>query len=579
MLYPKLKGRKIYRSTLKSFYGYDRRLKPPEGAFTNTQNLSLDAFPLLSNRKKRAVLETLSSPGGISARDALAVIDGGRLFYNGLPTPLEGMTEGEKQLVSMGAYICIFPDKLYYNTQNGADWGSMEACWDYSGQVEYSMCSSTGEDYENVIFSRIEPASPQDGAYWSDTTEGTLKRYSGSENMWVKIDSVYTKLRFTTQGQLPGLFSCYDGVEIQGARFASLNGTKIICALGGQAGEDAERDYIVLSGEPAENYVQAQAQLSIRRTVPDMDFVCQCQNRLWGCFYGNNGRENLNELYACALGDFKNWHQYMGLSTDSWRASVGSDGVWTGAVNYLGSPVFFKEERLHTVGVSATGAHQISERVCRGVQKGSHKSLAVIDETLFYKSACEVCAYQGGFPQGISAALGEPRYYQATGCGFGKKYYISMRDAQMQWHLFVYDSEKGLWIREDGLRADFMAQMDDELYCISGSSLYALQGTVGEKEKTVAWMAESGLLCCSEPDKKYISRLSLRAAMDSGSEMDVYIEYDSSGIWESAGRLRLASTGTVELPLHLRRCDHIRLKLSGRGDIKLLSLSREECRN
>lgn len=517
----------------------------------------------------------MEAPSGLAARDALAVVDEGTLWYNGYETPLTGMREGEKQLVSMGAYICIFPDKLYYNTQNPDDYGSMEAELHYEGQLEYLMCDADGKEYQQVIFSAIEPFEPANGDFWVDTVNNRLSSYSEDGGMWVSIETVYTKLRFTTQGQLPSAFSRFDGVELEGAAIPSLNGSKIIQSIGGG---EAERDYIVIVGEPAENHVETEAALSIKRTVPDMDYVCQCQNRLWGCFYGNNGRENLNELYACALGDFKNWNQFMGLATDSWRASVGSDGVWTGAVSYLGSPIFFKEDRIHSIGVSSVGAHQVGERVCSGVQKGSHKSLAVINETLFYKSPTHVCAYQGGFPERISAALGDVRYANAAACGIGGKYYISMCDQKNEWSLFVYDCEKGIWMREDDLRADFFAAADDELYCISGQSMYAMLGSRGTLENKVEWQCESGLLACSEPDRKYISRISLRAAMDVGSEMALYIEYDSSGVWEPAGRVRLLKTGTAQLPLRLRRCDHIRLKLCGRGNMKLLSLTREECR-
>lgn len=576
MLYPKLSKKKVYRSTIGTFYGYDNRLRPPEGAFTWTENLSTDAYPLMTNRKKRGHVQSLKAPAGILAKEALALVDEGRLYYKGLATPIAGLHEGEKQLVGMGAYICIFPDKLYYNTADPNDYGSMEASFNYEGRVEYSMCDAEGKDYEDVLFSANEPESPVHGDYWADTKNGSLSCYSADVGMWVEVESVYTKLSFTTQGQLGSAFSRYDGVELEGARYEALNGEKIICAIGGK--EENERDYIVLISEPIENYVQENATISIRRKVPNMDFVCQCHNRLWGCFYGNDGNGNLNELYACALGDFKNWNQFMGLSTDSWRTSVGSDGVWTGAVSYLGSPVFFKEDRLHRIEVSSVGAHQVGETICRGVEKGSHKSLAVINETLFYKSRSGVCAYQGGFPENVSAALGDVRYRNATGCGFGNKYYISMENEKGIWQLFVFDCARGLWMREDSLRCDFFAPVEDELYCISGGELYAMLGTDGEKEKRLQWAAETGLLSCSEPDRKYISRILLRAAMEVESRLSVYIEYDSSGHWEPAGQVRLQKTGTAQLPLRLRRCDHIRLRLEGSGNIKLLSISREESR-
>ncbi len=530
-------------------------------------------------RKRRGEYLTLTAPQGIIEKDALAYIDGGTLYYNGLATPLTGMSAGEKQLVSMGAYICVFPDRLYYNTADGTDYGSMDAKWEYVGRVRYTVCDLDGEDFPAAEESAAEPASPQDGDCWLNTSEHTFSRYSASMKAWVEVESVYTKLTFTTQGQIPSAFARYDGLRVSGAG-EELDGTKVLYAVGGSAGTaedraDAESDFIVLAGAPQETHTKENAHITLVRRAPDMDYVCQCANRLWGCRYGNDGEGNLNELYCCALGDFKNWEQYMGLSTDSWRASVGSDGVWTGAIGYLGTPLFFKENCIHRISVSATGAHQVGETVCRGVQRGSAKSLVVVNETLYYKSRGDVCAYQGGFPEGVSAALGGESYGSAAAGAIGERYYISMRDAQGKAKLFVYDIGRGLWMREDELAADAFARVDDELFCLSNGRLYALAGTCGKPEASVEWSAETGMLACEYPDSKYLVRLALRAWMEPEAELELFVEYDSSGVWEYAGRMHAANAGSAEFPLRLRRCDHVRVRLEGRGDMRILSMTRE----
>ncbi len=581
MLYPMLKRKSKKQQTVSAFRGYERRLRTSEGAFYDTENLSTAHYPLLSVRQRRGEVMALSAPQGLAEKDALAYIDGGTLYYNNAATPLAGMSAGEKQLVSMGAYLCIFPDKLYYNTQDAADYGAMESEWSYEGQVEYAMCSLTGEEFGEAESAATAPDNPQEGEYWINTADGTLSQYSVSMKMWVEVESVYTKLTFTTQGQLPTAFSQYDGVTLAGASMESANGSKILYAVGGSPGTapdfaDAERDYIIIAGEPlSAKKIVTDERVTIKRSVPDMDFVCQCANRLWGCRYGNDGEQNLNELYCSALGDFKNWEQYMGLSTDSWRASVGSDGVFTGAVSYLGTPLFFKENCIHRVSVSSTGAHQVGETVCRGVQKGSHKSLVVVNETLYYKSASDVCAYQGAFPESVSAALGSARYRDAVAGALGDCYYISMLDEGDVPNLFVLDIAKGLWMREDAFRAAAFARVDNELYALSGKTLYAMRGTTGAKEPPVKWRAETGMLMCEYPRQKYLTRVLLRAWMDAETEAEVHVEYDSSGVWEYAGRMHLATAGSAELPLRLRRCDHARIRLSGRGEMRLVSLTRE----
>ena len=395
-VFPRLPQVASKREVIDSFRGYDHRMKIKKNEFYDMVNLSSASYPMLSCRESRGEVLRLEQPGGMLAKEKLAYIEKGRLWYGGEETPVT-VSAGEKQLVSMGAYICIFPDKLFYNTADPTDYGSMEARYSSAGAVKGTLCRMDGTEYQTPRVADEPRADPENGELWIDSAGETdiLKQWSSESQSWVEIPTVYTRLRFVSQGELPGLFRALDGVEITGCQEESLNGSKIIQAIGGGEGEP---DYIVIVGLIRQVLEQTEGSIRIERTVPDMDFVCESQNRLWGCRYGNDGERNLNEIYGCALGDFKNWRQYQGLSTDSWTASVGSDGPWTGAVNYLGSPMFFKENNIHKVTVSSYGAHRLTETVCRGVQPGSHRSLAVVNETLYYKADNEVCAYQGGFP-------------------------------------------------------------------------------------------------------------------------------------------------------------------------------------
>lgn len=554
------------------FLGYNHNLKIADGEWYHTENLTSAYYPLFASRKKRGRVCNMDKPGGLLAKEKLAYVDNGILYYDEVPTAVKNLSEGEKHLVSMGAYICIFPDKLYYNTADPADFGSMEARYTSTGEVRYTLCQKDGTEYETPAVSNDAPDSPTNGKLWIDTTKEKhiLKQWSAATEEWVEIPTVYTKMRFVSNGEVPTLFEEYDGVNISGAE-ADVNGDKIIYAIGGSA--DVQ-DYIVVVGLLEKAITQSNGYVTISRSTPDLDFVCEAQNRLWGCKYGNVNGETLNEIYCCALGDFKNWRQYMGISTDSWTASVGSDGPWTGAVNYLGYPMFFKENRIHRVSISSVGAHQISETVCRGVQQGSGKSLQVVNETLFYKSRADVCAYQGGFPTSISAALGDILYSDAVAGTVGDRYYISMKNPDGEWSLFVYDIKRGLWMREDNLRAMDFARIGDELYCIADGALLAMLGTDGMKEAFVPWTAESGMLYYHYPDRKYLSRYNFRLWMPEGAELEIYIEYNSSGTWERKGKIKFKGTGTITVPIRPRRCDHMRLKFVGKGPIRVYSYAR-----
>lgn len=586
---PMLSGTPSQKILTDTFAGLNHNLKIGNGEFYNTENLSTENFPMLANRRKRGVLTGVGGTDfqdlqAIVKRDALYWIGDGTLYVNGVPTSLTGLKDEpdpqdpdkkprERQIVSMGAYICIFPDKVYYNTMDPADYGSMEAQYSYTGAVSYHMCHQDGTIYERVDKSSVAPANPQNGDVWIDTVEGSVKQWSAYTTTWTVIETVYTRVGFSEQGNITRFFKEMDGVEISGMYDDDLNGSKILYAVGGEDGK--ENDYIVLVGIQEEPREESSATITISRNVPDMDFVCEAQNRLWGCFYGNiPGVGNINEVYCCALGDFKNWSQYLGVSTDSWRASIGSDGVWTGCINYFGNPTFFKENRIHQIAVSSVGAHQVSDLPARGVQEGSHKSLAVVNETLYYKTRSGVVAWQGGMPADVGAALGDTQYYEAAAGVFGQRYYISMRDRANTWNLFCFDAKSGLWMREDDLHAEGFTAWGDELYAKSGERVIAINGTEGTPEEKIKWYAETGILHYEYTDHKYVSRYNLRLKMEKDARLQLFIEYDSSGVWEFSGEVRVHRIDSFTIPVRPRRCDHLRLKIVGEGDVRIFSIAR-----
>lgn len=82
--------------------------------------------------------------------------------------------------------------------------------------------------------------------------------------------------------------------------------------------------------------VEAAQTVSMERRVPELDFVTECDNRVWGC----NSRENV--IYGCKLGDPTNWFSYRGIAADSYAVTVGSDGAFTGAASCMGYALFLR---------------------------------------------------------------------------------------------------------------------------------------------------------------------------------------------------------------------------------------------
>lgn len=497
-----------------------------------------------------------------------------------------------RQLVSMGAYVIVFPDKKYINVvklANGeslvGEVGNLESSYTTTGSTKLSLCDVMGNDYANVDEGTSEPVDTTH--YWLDTSAGdfVLKEYSASSSQWVVIPSVYVKIK--TESEYIGAgFRAGDGVKIAceasglvpaltGA-WPILNSSQVIKAV------DTNGHWIVVTGICMAATISDP--ITVSRTVPDMDYVVECGNRLWGCHYGpGDDGEILNEIYASKLGDFRNWNVFEGISTDSYVASRGTDGPYTGAAVLGGNPLFFKENSLEKVFPSTTGAHQIVTHSLDGVEQGCSRSLVVIDEKLYYKAPGGIMVYTGTLPARISEPLGDlpDRESWAIAGRHRKKYVIALNEGNAR-QLYIYDTKTGIWHREDcpysavedytdGV-SDVFVTWHETLYYVVNGSVWGMD--LGADSRGVEWYAESGEMGLELPERKYPGRIRIRYHLDLGTQCKVYVSYDG-GPWLLKGRMWANHLKSETFVIHPRRCDHFRLRFEGVGGIKIYSISYE----
>ena len=596
MEFPTLIVKQKSRQMSDAFLGYNHNLRISENEFYDMKNLTSDSYPVLSPRKQRGVYENKGSFKGLISKDALCYVDGSNFVINKYAIDM-GLNDKPKQLVSMGAYVIILPDKKYINTQNHSDRGDIEAHVTTSGTVSFQLCKEDGSAYGTEPIPTKEPTEPKNMDLWIDTstTPHTLKQYSAENAVWIQIATTYVKISCSGSG-IGEKFKQYDGVTISGITdetLKDLNSSTTIWS--------AEGDSIVVTGL-LNNITSQDTPICISRWMPDFDFLIESKNRLWGCLYGMvedangemrgqymgkaydtetgetkdvYGSEAVNAIYACKLGDFKNWNSFMGLSTDSYAVSVGTDGQFTGAITHLGYPCFFKENVLHKIYGDYPANYRVQDTACRGVQKGCERSLAIVNEVLFYKSRGGVCAYDGGLPEEASTQFGNERYSNAVAGSHGNKYYISMMDANGQYHMFVYDMAKGMWHKEDNLHAECFCSNDEELYVIADGKIITMFGSGTKDTESVEWMAQTGEIGLSSPDMKYISRMNVRMSLAIGSTVDFYIQYDLSDEWEHIyNTMTGTSLRSFSVPIRPKRCDHMKLKILGKGEAKIYSITK-----
>ena len=592
MLFPRLQETTKHRNITTVFGGYNHQISCDEGQFFNMKNMSSKYFPILSPRQNRGIVKRFTNPQGILDKEDLWWIDDKVLYRNGEPITLDGVTltdESPKTLEKMGAYIIIMPDKVWCNTDSedsSLECGYMENATSASKgtEITFSICEAngTGIDWHDTEY--YETHEPKDGNYMMSVTSNgkpSLKVYSATTAIWMTVASTYVQIKgrgigkgfekedgvkITTNINTDSLDNIFVNEEKDGKHY-SVN-TYIL---------DRSDDYIIIPGiykgriEPFTDM-----ELLVERKVPEMSYITECNNRLWGC------SKDGHEIYCCKLGDVKNWNCFRGSSTDSWAATIGSDGQFTGAITYLGYPIFFKEDSLIKIAVSATGGHQTKETKCRGVQNGSSRSLCILNETLLYKSTTGICGYNGSLPYSNSDEFGDVGYYDAVAGTIGDKYYISMRDKNNEYSMFVYDAKNGIWCKEDNTQAIAFCRHQDELYYIDNKdkTMKSIGGTllydVAEKsaEKSFDWFAESGPIGYSSPDNKYVGRVNLRITLEFGTNVDFFLQYDSCGEWEHKFNMSGTGTRTFSVPIIPKRCDHFRYRITGRGGCKIHSVTK-----
>lgn len=569
---PYLQQRGRNRSITTDFRGLNLSQGIGDGEWAWMQNMDTREYPAVARRQKRVHVATLNKPNGLCATDRLCFVDGVKFYYNGFY--YGDVEDSEKTLVPMGAKIAIFPDKKLFDTTT-LSFTDMEQKNVSSGTVSVTLAKGDGTPYGEYTEGGTAPENPENGQLWLDTSGDApvMKTWSEAQGLWVAEATTYVLVSATGLGQ--GL-KALDGVTVSGLEEAGLNGDWILT--------DAGPDYILFTGILQKTLTQA-GEVRVERTCPEMDFVVEKDNRLWGCSSADH------EIYCCKLGDPTNWRAYQGVATDSYAVTVGTPGPFTGAAVSGSAVIFFKENCLHRVYGTQPSNFTVYVDNLRGVQQGCHKSAVRVNEYLYYKSVFDVCVYADSEVAGISAALGTESYKNAVAGVCGNRLYLSMEDQEGAWQLLVYDTAAGVWTREDGTHAlgfasclteTFMLRADGELYALlpgeynkdffmvgSDYTVYAQE----ETDEEVSWELRTGEILRELPDHKYIGKIQLYLELDPGARAEVALRRDG-GAWEKVQELSGGDQRRCTLPIYPRRCDRMEIRLTGVGHARLVNWSK-----
>lgn len=599
---------RIFHS-ITAFIGLHRREFVPEGGFAALERVSTEAYPLLKSMDGEAALDLEDTPlamtvrhvehGGVLKEHFIALTQNSIYLapagagaaggtWQELDTPL---SDSPKQLANMGKKLVIFPDAVYLDMEEPTKVVSLNARYSTRSSFDIAPCDRYGNPIS--LPSATAPANPTGGSRYADTTDigTTVYEWSAVTLQWVAVEP-YVRIKRSGIGkgfhpgdvvEISGLthsaeYTINAGALVTGDAFytqlEALNGTHELIACG--------ENWIVFTGlllAVARRPSAGGADLAVSRTAPEMDFVCECNNRLWGCKYGMVDGELINELYASTLGDPTNWHRYAGLADDSWAASVGTDGPWTGCVNYNGAPYFFRENAVYKIYISAAGAHQVVESIEPGVGMGCAKSLAVLNGQLYYARRDGVYRFDGGIPQRISTNLGSMTIGRAVAGTDGHSYYLCIQEPSPA-EVLVYHTESGGWGRAGGGSRESYAYFDHTLYSYADGVLYYPDpNRYRTSPEDAGWYAESGWFypgmnsgkTSQKPLRQAITEVRVLANLKDGAPLTLSLERDMDNSFEPVRTFTRSDSNPAghlavyRFPMPPERCEVFRYRLSGEG--------------
>ena len=528
----------------------------PLGEWDKLNGFDLTAYPALRTCPPYALNSLPTGITGYTFRNGsivYTVSDG--IYINGTKAEISGLSSGEKQLVSLGAYILILPDEVLVNLATAPVTVSFPTRHELKGSLyEYNQNQTRPTV---AIFKRLYIDVAKDSAELSYYSEGNQ----------IKIAYSYgSKTKYLT------------------ARIKSISEesyTRSGCvSINLDTSVYNDTLYFYTEGRRMENFrVVCIKNATVSMKIPQMDFIVEHNNRLWGCSSADH------EIYCSKLGSAVEWGSYDGISTDAWAATVGSDGDFTGACVYANSVLFFKENCVHIVYGTKASNFTVSTIKLRGVQSGSGGSLCISDGLLYYKAPEGVFCFNGSASSRADMKLSCD--ITQTACGTADDRYIVMLMSDGTAH--YYDKLHSVWYTRYLADAISAHNIGGKLYAVTKSDdgtmeqvLLTGADSMALRDGKTTFEAVSGELCrgeltsTSSYTRKAMHTVIRKLTMSleewhqkgvSAVNFALAVQYDG-GDWQtvySYDGTEEASDGNVVtlVPIIPMRCQRLRIKISG----------------
>lgn len=511
MYLPKLKSIKTKQiKSIIEWGGLSRKALVKDNQLTSSTNLSTKHFPLLSPRPSRATSYTLTNGWALSSGAQLYWVD--ELTFT---SPTNDITFGTTTITSASSRF------------SGISVGDT---------LTITGCTVNAANNQSAIVTTATAGTITCSASTFTTTNGTP---AGRETAAITFTGCSFKYNNVTKGAVTA--SAKSMVDFNGKVYIMPDAKSYDYGTG------------TFAAWGTGTYPTAGA-------VPAMDYMAVLNNRIWGV--------KTDSFYCCKLGDASNWTTFSTPSeaTDAFSVDTGTQGNFTGLATYRGSIIAFKTDLM----LKLFGDIPANFQYVRVTDIGclSNKSIAEVNNVLFFLGRKGYYAYAGGLPELISDDM-EETYSSAVGGSDGRKYYTSHYDGST-YKLYVYDTLKNIWLQEDTLQVDDFTYFGGYLYGLSSTNIIYKFNSGTE---TVTYTAITKEYTEEISNKKGHSQLNFRVDLESGSTLTIWKRVDN-GSWVSVKTYSTADLSSFIVPILIDRADHFQLKIVGVGEGKVYAVER-----
>lgn len=633
-----------YQVSVTQYKGMNYRPAPQDGELIAAKNISSRNYPFLSERKKRSKVEPYKAPEQIFSWDNLIVVDGSNLYYgNEAITSLKSgqkkqfsvignnlviwpdkimvnlkdkkVTDMDVEVISQkavsfgknyiqmdevpaisptreGNYKSIGNTKPYIKTFTSVEF--KDGQWITEGEedlylgteIEGKYCipykTSAGTYLPNVWWDEY-PNYPQqnniDGVYCI-ITELTY------EDWYATIEGYFGQWKFTydtfqsglVQSKWSDFLRVGDAVKIAGCTTYPDNNQKhlLIMAIDDETNKLTFADGTFTGSGDS----WTDGPITVQRDIPDLDFICEKNNRLWGVsnaaagevYNAQTGKYDevtSRVVMASALGDPLNFWTFAGVDTDSYQVAVASKDDFTALISYGEAVMAMKEYSVYKIYGDYPSNYQMIRDDIEGVAEGCEKSAVIIADVLYYVGPSGVYANSGAGVSLPSFNLGDVPMENAAAGMDGPRYVLSAEREGIR-KKWVYDTRLGVWTEEGESTDVEYATVDGVLHSVGGGAVMVLND---DSEEVIEWMAELAPTDEGTVRRKRYKWLQGRVTLEPGAQISIY--YAADGQEYKLGKtITEPGMQTFRVPLAPMRTDKLKIKVEGHGGFRLDAMER-----